>query len=161
MDELYRKYSPELYRYLYSLTHNEADSEDLLSETFIRALIRLHTFRGDSNVRTWLYSIARNVWLEHLRKNKQHLNLDDLLELYLDDYVASDISAKMLLDCVKEYLSKLNEQTRSVVYHRIEGYSYEEIASKLQISSNSARVIEHRTKRNLKEFLLKEGWIHD
>lgn len=161
MDELYKKYSSELYRYLYSLTHNEADSEDLLSETFIRALTRLHTFRGDSSVRTWLYSIARNVWLEHIRKNKNHINLDDLLELYLEDYVSSDVSAKMLLSCVKEYLAQLNEQSRTVVYHRIEGYSYEEIAKKLQISSNSARVIEHRAKKNLKEFLLKEGWIYD
>lgn len=75
--EIYKKYSPELYRYLLSLTHRSADAEDLLSETFLRALAKLSTFRGDSSIRTWLYAIARNVWIESLRKSRDTLNLDE------------------------------------------------------------------------------------
>lgn len=46
LEELYRLYRADLYRYLCHLTHNPAEAEDLLSETFLRALKRLHTYRG-------------------------------------------------------------------------------------------------------------------
>ena len=68
LEELYRLYRTDLYRYLCHLTHDPAEAEDLLSETFLRALKRLHTYRGDCAVKTWLFGIARNIWLEGLRK---------------------------------------------------------------------------------------------
>ena len=68
LEELYRLYRADLYRYLCHLTHDPTEAEDLLSETFLRALKRLHTYRGDCAVKTWLFGIARNVWLEGLRK---------------------------------------------------------------------------------------------
>ena len=63
LEELYRRYRTDLYRYLCHLTHDPAEAEDLLSETFLRALNRLHTYRGDCAVKTWLFGIARNIWL--------------------------------------------------------------------------------------------------
>lgn len=62
LEELYRLYRADLYRYLCHLTHNPAEAEDLLSETFLRALKRLQTYRGDCAVKTWLFGIA----LQHL-----------------------------------------------------------------------------------------------
>ena len=47
LEELYNTYRTDLYRYLCHLTHDPAEAEDLLSETFLRALRRLHTYRGD------------------------------------------------------------------------------------------------------------------
>ena len=52
LEELYRLYREDLYRYLCHLTHDPAEAEDLLSETFLRALKRLHTYRGDCAVKT-------------------------------------------------------------------------------------------------------------
>lgn len=52
LEELYRLYRADLYRYLCHLTHDPAEAEDLLSETFLRALKRLHTYRGDCAVKT-------------------------------------------------------------------------------------------------------------
>lgn len=68
LEELYNTYRTDLYRYLCHLTHDPAEAEDLLSETFLRALRRLHTYRGDCAVKTWLFGIAHNVWLESLRQ---------------------------------------------------------------------------------------------
>ena len=77
LETLYTLYRADLYRYLCHLTHDAAEAEDLLSETFLRALRRLPTFRGDCAVKTWLFGIARNIWLESLRKRRDTVSLDD------------------------------------------------------------------------------------
>ena len=64
LDELYALYRADLYRYLCRLTRDSAAAEDLLSETFLRALKGAVTFRGESGVKTWLFTIARNAWCE-------------------------------------------------------------------------------------------------
>lgn len=68
LEELYRRYRMDLYRYLCFLTHDPVQAEDLLSETFVRVIKRLPTFRGECEVKTWLFGIARNIWLESLRR---------------------------------------------------------------------------------------------
>ena len=55
LDELYALYRADLYRYLCRLTRDSAAAEDLLSETFLRALKGAVTFRGESGVKTWLF----------------------------------------------------------------------------------------------------------
>lgn len=164
MEEIYRKYSPELYRYLLSMTHSASDAEDLLSETFLRALAKLSTFRGDSSIRTWLYSIARNVWIESLRKSRNirnTLSLDDLLEIYIDDNILSNISTGLMAQRIKTCLCDMDERSRQVILLRSEGYSYAEISERLQITASSARVLEHRTRKRLRELLIKEGFIDE
>ena len=83
LEELYTLYRTDLYRYLCHLTHDPTEAEDILSETFLRAMRRLPTYRGDCAVKTWLFGIARNIWLESLRKRRPDVSADDLLENYL------------------------------------------------------------------------------
>lgn len=161
LEKIYTKYSVELYRYLFSLTHSAADAEDLLSETFLRALRKLPSFREDCSVRTWLYAIARNVWLEFVRKSHSGKYLEDLLEVYLDDNNFDYAAGQILTECIRQKLQQMDARPRNVILLRSEGYSYEEIAEKLQITANSARVIEHRARRKLKEMLLKEGILDE
>lgn len=83
LEELYTLYRTDLYRYLCHLTRDPTEAEDILSETFLRAMRRLPTYRGDCAVKTWLFGIARNIWLESLRKRRPDVSADDLLENYL------------------------------------------------------------------------------
>ena len=101
LEELYRLYRADLYRYLCHLTHDPAEAEDLLSETFLRALKRLQTYRGDCAVKTWLFGIARNIWLEGLRKKHPTASTDDLVE-------GCRISGDILLDGVDIYKDKMD-----------------------------------------------------
>ena len=149
LEELYRRYRMDLYRYLCFLTHDPVQAEDLLSETFVRVIKRLPTFRGECEVKTWLFGIARNIWLESLRRRHQSVSLDDLMET---------TAARQKLRRVQALLQQKDERTRSVVYLRAQGYSYQEIAQKLQITEASARVVEHRTRAWLKATLQKEGY---
>ena len=70
LQDIYVTYSPDIYRYFYGLTLDSALSEDLTSEVFLEAAKSLHTFREDSSVKTWLFSIARHCWYHHLRKKE-------------------------------------------------------------------------------------------
>lgn len=159
LEELYNTYRMDLYRYLCHLTHDSAKAEDLLSETFLRALKRLHTYRGDCAVKTWLFGIARNVWLESLRKQRPTVSADDLLETYLaDDTLPETTDTRLQWQRVRQLLAQKDDRARRVVQLRAAGYSYTEISQILQISESSARVIEHRTRTWLKQQLAKEGY---
>ena len=86
IEQLYKLYKDDVYRYLLSLTHNPTLSEDLLSETFVNAITSLDNFKGKSSVKTWLFAIARNLWLQKLRKDRPTLEYNDLLELYVSEH---------------------------------------------------------------------------
>lgn len=159
LEELYRLYRTDLYHYLCHLTHDPAEAEDLLSETFLRALKRLHTYRGDCAVKTWLFGIARNIWLEGLRKKHPTASTDELLEGCLaEDTLTERTDSRLQWQRVKELLQQRDDRARRVVQLRAMGYSYNEIAAELHISESSARVIEHRTRTWLKQMLAKEGY---
>ena len=156
LEELYRRYKTELYRYLYGLTHNAAEAEDLLSETFLRVLRALGRYTGEGSVRSWLYGIARNTWLESLRKRRPTVSLDDMLELYVEDAKIS--GARQTLARVRELLQTRPERERLLVELRAQGYAYAEIARRLHITENTARVAEHRARAWLKARLQEEGY---
>ena len=104
LEELYRRYRMDLYRYLCFLTHDPVQAEDLLSETFVRVIKRLPTFRGECEVKTWLFGIARNIWLESLRRRHQSVSLDDLMERYITDDALTETTA------ARQKLRRGNEQ---------------------------------------------------
>lgn len=107
LEELYRRYRMDLYRYLCFLTHDPVQAEDLLSETFVRVIKRLPTFRGECEVKTWLFGIARNIWLESLRRRHQSVSLDDLMERYItDDALTETTAARQKLRRVQALLRK-------------------------------------------------------
>jgi RNA polymerase sigma factor (sigma-70 family) len=85
IENFYITYKQDVYVYLLSLTHNPNLSEDLLSETFVNSISSIGNFRGQCSVKTWLLSIARNLWLQSIRKEKHAVEYNDLLELYVSD----------------------------------------------------------------------------
>lgn len=158
IEELYVLYKQDVYAYLLSLTHNPDLSEDLLSETFVQAIASIGNFKGKSSVKTWLFAIARNLWLTKLRKDKRVVEYSDLLGLYVSYRLDERLITKEVAKRIHNLLLEKDERTRKVVYMRVEGYSFLEIAQELNISENSARVIDFRTKKWLKTVLEKEGF---
>ena len=146
LDELYALYRADLYR-------DSAAAEDLLSETFLRALKGAVTFRGESGVKTWLFTIARNAWCESLRRQHPTVSTDELVtaQYLADDTLHTHTETRALLH-------RYGDRPRDIVLLRAQGYSYAEIAARLDITENSARVIEHRTRARLRADLTKEGY---
>lgn len=160
---VYEDYKQDVFVYLVSITHNPTLSEDLVSETFLGAIKSLPRYEGKSDIKTWLFSIARHKWYEYLRKENATTSIDELTEYYLtdkgepDQIVAKNEVAKRTVDL----LSQEDTRTRAIVMMRIEGYSFYEIAKESGISEGSARVINFRAKKKLKEILTKEGFAYE
>jgi RNA polymerase sigma factor (sigma-70 family) len=159
IEEIYLQYKQDVYCYLVSLTHNPTLSEDLLSETFLNAIKSLPSFQGNSTMKTWLFAIARNLWLQHLRKQKPTLTDSDLLEFYVAEHLEEQYFAKQAVEKMLALMKTKDANTQTVFQMRVDGYSYYEIAAKLQISESSARVIDFRTKKWLKAKLQEEGLL--
>jgi RNA polymerase sigma-70 factor (ECF subfamily) len=157
IESLYLLYKKDVYVYLFSLTHDPSLSEDLLSETFVNAISSIENFRGQSSIKTWLFSIARNMWLQSLRQKKQTVEYNDLLELYLSDSIEESLITKETVERIHKLLLEKDQRTQRIVNMRIEGYSFGEIANDLAISVSTARVIDFRTKKWMKGILEKEG----
>lgn len=160
IDKLYEYYHQDLYRYLLGQAHDAHLAEDLLSETFCAAITSLPRFRGDADVKTWLFTIARNKWMDHLRKKVPAADID-LAELYIAD-TAPDPERHMLLKDAATRIRSLLEQedarTQRIVNMRMDGLSFYEIGKALNIRENSARVIDFRAKAKLKKILTEEGY---
>lgn len=165
VEKLYLQYKQDIYRYLLSLSHDPLLSEDLLSETFLAAITSLHTFQGESSVKTWLFSIARHKWLQYLRRDSRSGRRDALpyhqLEDVLTDRYLSEDPSKRLADAeacsrLRQLLEEEEERTRQVVSLRISGHSFAEIGRQLGISEGSARVIDFRAKKRFQAILKKE-----
>lgn len=158
----YQQYKDDVFRYLVHLTGNTALAEDLVSETFLGAITALPRFQGNSDVKTWLFSIARHKWYEHLRKKRENVSLDELTHHYLTADAPEELALqRTLYEATIRLLAQEPERTQSIVHMRIEGYSYLEIAQRHGISESSARVIDFRAKRKIRTLLEQEGLTYE
>lgn len=158
IESLYKLYKDDVFHYLLSLTRDPNLSEDLLSDTFVNAIGAIHNFKGQSAVKTWLFSIARNLWLSKLRRNKHFVEYNDLLGLYISENVSERIITNEIIERIENLLRTKDERTRQIIKMRVEGYSFIEISQTLNMSEKTARVIDFRTKKWLKTTLEKEGF---
>lgn len=157
IEKIYILYKEDIYRYIFYLTNNPHLSEDLLSETFVNAITSIENFKGQSSIKTWLFSIARHLWLQRMRKEKQTVEYNDLLGLYLLESMDEKLITEEIANTIKALLAQKDKRTQSVVNMRIQGYSFAEIAEELKISEGSARVINFRTRKWIKSTLEREG----
>ncbi len=163
LQDIYVEYSQEIYRYFYGLTLDPVLSEDLTSEVFLEAVKSLHTFKENSSMKTWLFSIARHCWYHYLRKKKIQPPIScDTLDLMTDEATTEkSISDRAILDRIQEILQQQPLRTQEIMHLRMQGFSHYEISLKFGISENSARVIEFRAKTKIKQILKKEGLIDE
>ena len=75
--KLYESYAADVYRFAFSLSGDGPEAEDITSETFIRAWARRSSIRTET-LKAYLFTIARNIYLSHLRKNARHVVLEDV-----------------------------------------------------------------------------------
>jgi RNA polymerase sigma-70 factor (ECF subfamily) len=146
--QLYETYATEVYRFSLWLAREAADAEDITSETFVRAWSRRDDIRTET-LKAYLFTIARNVYLEGLRKSRHHKSLEDA---HPDPRPGPDklLETQTELERVCEILHRLPENDRAAFVMRAEhGLPYEEIARVLGLSLSSAKVKVHRVRRRL------------
>lgn len=156
LHELFSCYQREVFAYLFSLCHNADLAEELTADTFLEAVKSLCRFRGDSDEKTWLFSVARHRWYHYLQKHRRPaVPLDEGL-LPAGPSPEEIVCRKETTRRVQELLAQEPERTRTIVQLRLEGLSFREIGQKVGVTENSARVIDFRARTRLRETLKKE-----
>jgi len=157
--QLYRKYQRELYLYLYSLCKNHELAEDLLQETFLKALLALPD--GHTNMRAWLYMVARNLFFNYSKKEKQKAEVemseevpDEKANTMLDVLLAEERSRLLYLA-----LQRLDTAKREVLLLQyFAGLSQRDIAAVLHLTPENVRVLAYRGKRELRSHMEGIGY---
>ncbi len=156
-----------VYFLLLSILRNEAEAEDAAQETAIKAYRNLHLFRGDSQFRTWVLSIARNEGLGRLRRaeSRREDSLDALTDDQAGDFTpailmswrevpAAALERKELGGLLRQAIEGLPEIYRNVVLLRdIEEMDVRETAAALGISEGAVKVRLHRARALLQREL--------
>lgn len=150
MDEIYQKYARTVYKYLLSKTHQEDLAEELTQETFYQAVRCIKKYDESCKISTWLCAIAKNQFLEYMRKHPPH---EALSHVHLDTSSAEEDYIKTA-DRV-ELMKKLHscpEPYREILYLRIFGnLSFKEVGEIMGKSENWARVTFYRGKEKLRK----------
>jgi len=159
--ELYDRYLDLVYRYVYYRVGGKALAEDLVSETFLRALRRIGTFEWQGrDFAAWLITIARNIIADHYKSGRFRLEVStadmidaDRADEGIESEVLDGITNAALLDAVK----KLNdEQMECVVLRFLQGMSVLETAQAMNKSEGAIKALQYRAVRTLGRMLPKE-----
>ena len=152
---LVERHAPALARFAANLGARD-EVEELVQDTFVRAFGSLEAFRGESSLRTWLFTIERRLFLdrrrsERRRRDQAPLDEGDAVTEYdaLDGVVAAETARR-----VRDAVQTLTPTQREVFTLRVtEGLSYKEIAEIAGSTEGAARVHYHNAMRAVKEFL--------
>lgn len=155
----------DVYRFARSLTRDEADAEDVVQEAYLRAFRSWKTFQPGTDIRRWLFTIARNVFLRSRERGQRETTLDDDGAEAVDAQQAHDVWLRKGLDpllasadvgpAIQEALEELPENFRSVVVLvDLEDQSYEDAAAVLGIPVGTVRSRLFRGRKLLQERLV-------
>lgn len=166
--ELVTRYQRRVFHCCFGLVRNRDDAEDLVQETFVRVYRNLDRFEGSSSFYTWTYRIARNVSIDHLRRQQRNRTVDyddtlanpepaddnGLLSRPLNINPAAVAGRRELLDKINEAARSLSDLHREVLTLReVEGLSYQEIADALEISIGTVMSRLHHARKNMQRAL--------
>ena len=150
MEEIYKQYSQTVFKYIFCLTDNKELAEDITQETFVIAVQRIDSFKGNCKLSVWLCQIAKYLWYKELKKDK-HLKLEDFTDIEDCSNIEDSFLEKEDRLQFFKYLQNLDASTKDVMYLRLMGnLSFNEISEILGKTSNWARVTYYRGKQKLK-----------
>ncbi len=158
--KLLQRYKRPVYHMILKMVRNIDDAEDLTMESFSKAFRSLHKFKKDFTFSTWLFRIATNNTIDHIRKKK--INTLSIQSTYTDDdgqAVGIDVEDKENLDPQEEAIRSQKEELIKVFVNMLPGkymrlvqlryydeLSYEEIAEKLNAPLGTVKAQLHRAR---------------
>ena len=163
--ELMNRYQSQIFSLMYRMIHSTAEAEDLVQEAFMKAFTSLRNFNYEYAFSTWLYKIATNNCIDHLRKKKlQTLSIDAPIaykdtsySIEIPDltyYPEKEMMRKERNSIIKVAIDELPEKYKTVIFLRhSEELSYEEIADMLKIPIGTVKARIFRAREMLNKFL--------
>lgn len=167
--ELVRRYERPVFSLIFRMVRDSATAEDLAQDAFIKVLNHIDKYRPEFKLSSWLFKIANNVAIDHLRK--RHLdtvsvsgspNASTESEIEATSFEIADsaenaldeIQARELGSAIERAIGALRPEYRAcIVLRHVEGRSYEEIAATLDLPLGTVKTYIHRARIQLRELL--------
>ncbi|WP_164219015.1 RNA polymerase sigma factor SigX [Virgibacillus sp. YIM 98842] len=162
-NKIYDEFHQDLYQFIFYMVKDKHLTEDLLQEVYIKVLNSHKNFKGDSSLKTWLFSIARHVTIDHFRAqerkrkrileffdwNEKGQNMKDNKPLP-DEVAVQNEEVKQIY----EHLDKCTPDQKSVLILRfIQSFSIRETADILKFSTSKVKTTQHRGLKMLRKYL--------
>ena len=161
-EEMYRDYFPRIYNYVFYRVLSREDTEDIVSEVFLKAAKNARTYDPEkAGMGTWLYRIAENTLTDHFRRKRfRILSFGEAPEPMVDfERQLAGISSEKRRMVFRE-LARLQEKERRIVYYKFfEGYSNREIAAALDMNESTVGTALSRSLKKLRTEELAELWF--
>lgn len=156
---LYDHYLPKIYRFILVKTSHREQAEDLTHQTFLKAWEGISGYNDKGHpFGSWLYRIARNTVVDHYRKNKIRISIEDVSPeaLGIDDSLTANLEIKFEWREVLGAMRDLSEVEQDILIMRfVEDMPHTEVAKAVNKSESAVKVIQHRAIKKLKETLTK------
>lgn len=152
LEEIYKKYFKDVYLFIYSISKDRHIAEDMTSETFLKAMKSIDDFKGNCDIKVWLFQIAKNSYYSYLRKNKDLLNLDIISDKDESTDVEKAILSSEASKEIQRIIHKLPEPYREIFTLRFFWeLSFKEIGDLFGKTDNWACVTFHRARNKIRE----------
>ncbi|MBQ4068372.1 MAG: RNA polymerase sigma factor [Lachnospiraceae bacterium] len=155
--QLYAKYRNELFLYLYSLCKNYELAEDILQETFVKAILSLK--ENHPNIKAWLYMVGRNIYYNYAKREMSKIDSSEMEDIPDNKNMIEsliDSENRRLLYKALDSLAGIKKEVLQLFY--FSNMSQRDISSMLNISQENVRVLIYRGKREIKNYLEANGY---
>lgn len=162
-NELITIYYPYVSKFLIKLTANEEIAQDLVQETFLKLIIHIDKFdvKGKAMFSTYLMKIAKNCYLDYLKKNKNiasEIDIETISDTSNTISIEDKIAEKNELDMVLKEIDTLPfEQAQAIKLKYLEEYSLKEIAEKMETKPITIKSRIHEGKKKLEKRIKRGG----
>ncbi len=148
-----REVSP-LKNYAIKLTHDQEEAEDLVQDTMLKAFINEDKFSEGTNLKGWLYTMMKNIFINKYRRVVKSKIFNDSTEdqYYLNSAVSDKRNggeSNLVMEDIKTAIGELSENLRTPFMLSYQGYKYEEIAKYLKIPLGTVKVRIHNARKEL------------
>lgn len=166
VEQFINTYKARVYNTVLGMVHNAEDAEELAQDVFIKALETLDNFKGDAKLSTWLYRIAVNKSLDHIKKGQRKKRFAFLVSINKnsDESPAPSLphfihpgwqleNKELGMQLFKAINQLPNKQKTALTLNKIEGLNYEQTAEVMEVTVSSVESLIFRARQNLKKIL--------
>ncbi len=156
--EIFDTYYEPLYRYAYVHLRDHDAAEDIAAAVFHKLLDSVQKGHMPVTPRAWLYQVARNLIIDHVRRQRHRDHAPLTNTLAVTENVESTVEALLRAECAHEAILRLNERQRDVIILRfLQGLDVSEVAAILNVSVGAVKTLQHRALENLRQLLGNES----
>ena len=154
-EAIYQRHSTSMYNLAYRMVGNPSDAEDLLQEIFLLAFNKLSSYQGQSALGTWLYRVATNRCLDHLRSRaKRYQTMTDSLDEKesLTPSAVKDTPAERV--DLERSIAQLPDSYRAAfLLYDVEGFDHKEVAHILGVAEGTSKSLVHKARLKIRDTL--------